>query len=57
MEENKEMQSSLDQELGKIKTRGLTLDPDAQELPTFNEPALGTIQEEQQGFSAGSYYC
>lgn len=54
MAEAKEMQTSLDQELGKIKARGLTLDPDAQEMPAFPEPSLGTIEAEQQGFSAGS---
>lgn len=54
MEEAKGLGSSLDQELGKIKTRGLTLDPDAQEMPKFPEPGLGTIQDEQQEMSAGS---
>lgn len=54
MSDEKEMQSSLDQELGKIKTRGLTLDPDAQEIPAFPELSLGDIEEEAQEMSAGS---
>lgn len=54
MEDAKEMQSSLDKELGKIKSRGLTLDPDAQEMPAFPEPSLSAIETEQQGASAGS---
>lgn len=54
MEEGKSLESTLDQELGKIKTRGLTLDPDAQEMPSFPEPSLGGIEAEQQGVSAGA---
>ncbi len=54
MAETKELQSSLDQEMGKIKTRGLTLDPEAQELPTFPEPSFGTVDAESHGASAGS---
>lgn len=51
---DREFQSSLDQELGKIKSRGLTLDPDAQVMPSFPEPSLGSVAEEQSDYSAGS---
>ena len=54
MEDGKVMQSSLDQELGKIKSRGLTLDPDAQEMPVLPQPSLSAIEAEQPGVSAGS---
>lgn len=54
MDEEKIMQSSLDQELGKIKTRGLTVDPDTQEPPIFPEPSLSTVQAQEQGVSAGA---
>ena len=54
MGDTKEMKSSLDQELEKIKARGLTLDPATQELPKFPEPELGRIEAEQQEFSAGA---
>ncbi len=54
MAEEKTMQSSLDQELGKIKTRGLTLDPDAQGTPIFQEPSLSTVQAKEHGVSAGA---
>ena len=54
MADGKDMQSSLDQEMGKIKSRGLTLDPDAQEMPAFPEPSFGSIEAEEQGMSAGS---
>ena len=54
MEDEKMMQSSLDRELGKIKSRGLTLNPDAQEIPEMPQPSLGTVESEQSGVSAGS---
>lgn len=54
MEDGKVMQSSLDQELGKIKSRGLTLDPDAQEMPVLPQPSLSAIEADQPGVSAGS---
>ena len=54
MEDGKVMQSSLDQELGKIKSRDLTLDPDAQEMPVLPQPSLSAIEAEQPGVSAGS---
>ena len=54
MEDEEVMQSSLDQDLGKIKSRGLTLDPDSQELPVLSQPSLGVIEAEQSGVSAGS---
>ena len=53
MEDEEVMQSSLDQELGKIKSRGLTLDPDSQEMPVLSQPPLGGIEAEQSGVSAG----
>lgn len=54
MEDEEVMQSSLDQDLGKIKSRGLTLDPDSQEMPVLSQPSLGVIEAEQSGVSAGS---
>ncbi|MCH3998420.1 MAG: toxic anion resistance protein [Lachnospiraceae bacterium] len=54
MEDEEVMQSSLDQDLGKIKSRGLTLDPDSQEMPVLPQPSLGVIEAEQSGVSAGS---
>ena len=55
MSETKNAQNSLDRELGRIKSRGLTLDPDAQGMPVFSEPSLKPIDEEQQGVSAGAF--
>lgn len=54
MEGTRDLQSSLDQELGKIKTRGLTLDPDTQEMPAYPEPSFGESGSSQQEASAGA---
>lgn len=55
MSEAKNAQSILDQEFGRIKSRGLTLDPDAQGRPAFSEPSLKPTEEEQPEVSAGSF--
>ena len=54
MEESKAMQSSLDQDLGRIKSRKLTFDADAQEAPSFQEPSYGTLEIESKEASAGA---
>lgn len=54
MEDTKKMQSSLDQELGKIRSRELTLDPESQKMTAVPEPSYGVVEVEHQGVSAGS---
>ena len=54
MAETREMQSSLDQEMGKIKSRGLTLNPEEQGIPDFPQPSLGGIDAGDDGYSAGT---
>lgn len=48
-----ETNTDLNEELKKIKTRGLTLDPDAQDIPAFPGSAEASAQE-LENFSAGA---